>query len=62
MRKLECCCCGRDAGRWRQWPNRDSGYGICRQCVDSALAAGERPEDVRDCYGVEGTHYAPKPA
>lgn len=33
-RYLRCSCCGSDAGRWLQWSNMDTGYGICRKCVD----------------------------
>lgn len=33
QRHLTCCCCGQYAGWFRQWWNRDTGYGICRPCA-----------------------------
>ena len=58
-RWLKCCCCGGDAGKWQQWWNRDTGYGICRRCVEWVASRGETPEQIRDYYGVEGVNYAP---
>ena len=40
VRRMQCCCCGSDAGRWAQWWNRDTGYGICRRCIDWQRARG----------------------
>ena len=59
VRRLECACCGADAGRWRQWYNRDTGYGVCRKCVDWLIGRGETADEIRDCYGISGVHYAP---
>lgn len=58
-RNMECCCCGEPAGRWEQWWNRDTGYGICRRCVDWQAARGMSAEEIRELYGIEGRHYAP---
>jgi hypothetical protein len=55
---LTCSCCGSAAGRFKQWHNRDTGWGICRKCVDWILGRGEDPETFRRCYGDEGIHYA----
>ena len=60
VRRLECCVCGDNAGRWQQWWNRDTGYGCCRKCIDYQIARGEPADEIRDLYGVEGKHYAPK--
>lgn len=30
---LECNCCGAGT-KGRQWPNRDTGYGLCARCGD----------------------------
>lgn len=58
VRRLECCCCGEDAGRFAQWWNRDKGYGMCRRCVDSQIARGTPADEIQDLYGVEGINYA----
>lgn len=57
-RELACACCGGYAGRWQQWPNRDTGYGVCRRCVEWIAEQGESPEKIRDDYGVAGVNYA----
>lgn len=60
-RWLRCCCCGDSAGRYHQWWNRDSGYGICRKCVEWMLREErETPEQIKDYYGIEGINYAAK--
>lgn len=58
IRSLECCVCGESAGRFEQWWNRDTGYGVCRRCIDRMVAKGETAEEIRDLYGVEGVNYA----
>ena len=55
VRILHCCCCGA-ATRGRQWYNRDTGYGLCRGCVDRC-SRNETPEEVKSLYGVRGVHY-----
>lgn len=58
VRQLECAVCGDDAGRWQQHWNRDTGYGICRKCVEWLVNEHrDRPEEIRDLYGVEGVNY-----
>lgn len=61
-RYLTCSCCGRDAGRWEQHWNRDTGYGVCRPCVDWMLSLGDTPEQIERDYGKEGLNYAVKEA
>lgn len=53
---LECCVCGKYAGKFQQWWNRDDEYGICGGC---AKEQSERlsPEEMKSCYGVEGVNY-----
>ncbi|PTT80845.1 hypothetical protein DBR42_18880 [Pelomonas sp. HMWF004] len=51
--RLRCACCG----AWtfgRQWPNQDTGYGLCRECVDFCAT---RTEDMARTYGARGIHY-----
>lgn len=52
---LTCCCCG-NGTRGRQWWNRDTGYGLCKDCIvdcGADVAIGETAE----AYGVRGYHY-----
>lgn len=66
--RKRCACCGEDAGRWMQWHNQDTGYGICRSCVDmimTRLQFGRVPpeaEPLEFCriYGLPGKNYEPK--
>jgi hypothetical protein len=55
---MKCCCCGADAGWFKQWWNRDKGYGICRSCVEESIRLGETAEQIEHNYGKEGVHYA----
>lgn len=63
-----CACCGENAGRWEQWHNQDTRYGICRSCADWVMTrtAFGRPdpkgEPLEFCrtYGLPGIHYEPK--
>ena len=57
VRSLECCCCGAPAGRWEQWWNRDTGFGICQNCVDWQRARGTSKEEIEDLYGFEGVNW-----
>jgi hypothetical protein len=60
MSQMICSCCAGWAGAFKQHSNRDSGYGICRSCVDWLLARGTSPEEIKRNYGVSGVHYEPK--
>lgn len=58
-RELACNCCGGMAGRFVQWFNQDTGYSICRSCLDGQyIARGESAATIRDYFGVEGVNYA----
>ena len=59
-RKL-CCVCGAFAGIFSQHWNRDTGFGICRTCVDW-VSTRETPEEMAKLYGIEGVNYAGKAA
>ena len=66
-RRLSCCVCGDDAGRWQQHWNRDTGYGVCVKCIGWArdrakqYRGGLTPENVEaeiaDLYGREGVNW-----
>lgn len=59
-RSLTCAVCGADAGRFKQHWNQDTGWGICRPCIDRLAARGETAEELGDLYGIEGINYAAK--
>lgn len=61
MRRMRCCCCGADAGRWAQHWNRDTGYGVCSSCVAKARARGASDGEIADLYGREGVNFGPAP-
>lgn len=63
-RHLECSCCGGSAGKWEQFHNQDTGYGMCARCVDSIVARGpqylEAHEiDINRTCGLPGVHREP---
>ena len=55
IRNLECNCCG-SATRGRQWFNRDTGYGMCAECLTLVRTKGMSGPEIKDLYGVEGVH------
>ncbi len=55
VRWLYCACCG-ERCRGRQWWNRDTGWGLCANCIDYT-SKSETPEEHRQCYGERGVHY-----
>jgi hypothetical protein len=57
-RRMKCSCCGADAGRWEQWPNRDTGFGVCASCIDWLKQRGSTEAELQDLYGRPGIHYA----
>lgn len=65
VRYMECSCCGSEAGKWLQFHNRDTGYGICVRCVERIRERNkERPNDVEDIernHGTEGIHWGAFP-
>jgi hypothetical protein len=54
-RCLLCSCCGA-VTRGRQWHNRDTGYGLCVDCVDFCHR-NTSDVDFQRSYGDRGTHY-----
>lgn len=55
VRRLICSCCGAHTSG-RQWHNRDTGYGLCDNCIE--YCADRTPADEFErCYGVRGVHY-----
>lgn len=59
-RPMKCACCGGYAGKFHQHWNQDTGYGICRSCVDWIASRGESPESIRFTYGKAGHNYEAK--
>jgi len=55
VKRLTCCCCG-ETTTGRQWFNRDTGYGLCKKCINFC-ARGETNEAFRECYGIRGIHF-----
>lgn len=54
---LVCCCCGCAAGRWQQHWNRDTGYGVCAECVELERQRGQSEKDIRRLFGTEGVNW-----
>ena len=59
IRSLECACCGNAAGRWKQWWNQDTGYGLCAPCAVWIASRGTSQDEIDETYGREGEHRAP---
>lgn len=54
-KRKTCSSCSDDAGRFFQWWNRDTGFGICPRCAREQhrkLSA----EEFESYYGKSGTH------
>lgn len=54
---LHCACCGGDAGRWQQWWNQDTGFGICVRCVEWQLGRGTSVDEIHDMYGKRDVNW-----
>lgn len=55
---LKCACCGTYAGKWEQWPNQDTGYGICQRCVRDLRHERDWPDaEIERVYGKEDIHW-----
>ena len=54
--KLICTCCG-SYTRGRQWWNRDTGYGLCPDCVDFCKKGVSSAEEFELTYGKENVNY-----
>ena len=55
VKNLTCCCCG-NYTKGRQWWNRDSGYGLCVDCIDYCHR-GITDKEFESCYGIRGVHF-----
>jgi hypothetical protein len=53
---LRCCCCD-SATRGRQWWNRDTGYGLCDDCIEYCRVADVKHGDTARAYGIRGFHW-----
>lgn len=60
VKRLLCSCCG-SVTRGRQWHNRDTGWGLCADCIEFCHRK-ETPEQFRRLYGDRGIHYDVPPA
>ena len=54
---LECCCCGQPAPAFKQWWNRDTGYGICATCF-RRITTKEGCVEALHRYGHPGVHHS----
>jgi hypothetical protein len=61
-RQLACCACDGDAGHWEQHWSRDTGYGICAECVLWVRSKGETEAQILDYYGREGVNWGGRAA
>lgn len=48
-----CAECGKPAGKFKQWHNRDKGFSICRSCVWGAMFDSKF---ICESYGEAGVH------
>ena len=54
IRHLTCCCCG-GALQGRQWWNRDTGFGLCNNCI--SFVGIKVDENYAQNYGYRGIHW-----
>lgn len=59
VRSLNCNCCGAMT-HGRQWWNRDTGYGMCVDCIDFVRKKGMSEAEIQNLYGIEGVHWGVK--
>ena len=53
-----CSCCGAHIAKIRQWPNRDTGYGVCDTCVPLHSREGADLVELMDLMGLPGYHFS----
>lgn len=61
-RHLTCSNCASDAGKWKQWPNQDTGFGVCPDCAEKhAVGKWKHPRDPMGnlvfLYGRPNVHF-----
>jgi hypothetical protein len=54
---LQCACCGGEAPSRKQWWNRDTGYGVCPRCFETAVKRDGEEEAIKT-YGYPGIHHS----
>jgi len=52
-----CNCCGENAGKWEQHWNRDTGYGMCTDCIAMVRSRGMDEAEIISLYGREGINW-----
>ena len=58
MPNLKCSRCGAWAGFFAQHSNQDTGWGVCRECVDWFLInTVDAPNEIKVLFGVAGVNY-----
>jgi len=57
-RRLTCCCCGQSTIGRQHW-NRDTGFGLCDDCIELCHRS-MTDEDMQSCYGKLGYNYGLK--
>ena len=58
---MNCAVCGAYAGLFQQWHNRDTGYGVCKDCVTWLTEKRNvGPEELKQNYGIAGVNYEGK--
>lgn len=53
----KCSCCGAHIPKMRQWPNRDTTWGLCNLCIPTCSRAGADLITLMDGYGIPGYHF-----
>lgn len=56
LETLICCCCGRYT-KGRQWWNRDTGYGLCDDCIESNGVQDVPMGQETGGFGIRGFHW-----
>ena len=59
IHNLTCAVCG-SYTKGRQWHNRDTGYGVCTDCITwikSRNHYDSTPDQIKSCYGIDGINY-----
>lgn len=61
-KRMTCCVCGGDAGRWEPHWNRDKGFGVCVSCVTWMRGRRTSEAEILDLYGKEGVNWGEEKA
>lgn len=58
VKRFECSACGRAAYAYKQWWNRDKGFGLCSDCAAWLRSCRDyKPDEFAQNYGREGEHW-----